>query len=304
MFGHEASGIIQSCGPGVTEVKPDDSVIVSLLRSCGECFFCDNNQTNLCEGVFQTDEPGRLRNNFGLIVHRGLRTGCFAEYAVVHQSQIVKIPQQLNAASASLIACGVITGFGSVTNVASVEKGDHTVVIGVGGVGINCVQAARINGAATVIAVDVNSKRLEVAKQFGATHVINPAECDAAELIRSLSSNRGADYVFVATGHPSATESVFRLVRRGGSVVLVGMPPDGEHMSFETVEFIDANQKLLGSKMGNSNLQSDVPKLISLCQSGSLELDELVTGTFSLDQINDAIEATRQGQGLRNVVVF
>ena len=304
IFGHEASGIITSCGPGVEHVKNGDKVIVSLLRSCGECFFCSQQQSNLCEHVFATDEPRRLQTVHGMAVHRGLGTGCFAEFSVVHQSQVVKIPDKLNVSSASLLACGVITGFGSVVNTASVKPGSHVVIIGAGGVGINCIQAARISSAATITAIDPNPDRLDIAKRFGATHAANPDQIDTAEFIDELTMNRGADFVFVATGHSDAADGAFRLIRRGGTLVLVGMPPAGTHLMLESVDFIDANQSILGCKMGGANLQSDIPKLVDFYQSGKLELDQLVSGKYSLENINDAIEATRNGVGLRNVVIF
>ena len=304
IFGHEASGIITSCGPGVEHVKNGDKVIVSLLRSCGECFFCSQQQSNLCEHVFATDEPRRLQTVHGMAVHRGLGTGCFAEFSVVHQSQVVKIPDKLNVSSASLLACGVITGFGSVVNTASVKPGSHVVIIGAGGVGINCIQAARISSAATITAIDPNPDRLDIAKRFGATHAANPDQIDTAEFIDELTMNRGADFVFVATGHSDAADGAFRLIRRGGTLVLVGMPPAGTHLMLESVDFIDANLSILGCKMGGANLQSDLPKLVDFYQSGKLELDQLVSGKYSLENINDAIEATRNGVGLRNVVIF
>ena len=304
VYGHEASGMVDSCGDGVTKVKPGDKVIVSLVRHCGNCFFCEHHQHNLCEHQFQTDEPRRLQASNGMDVHRGLRTGCFAEYAIVHQSQVVAIPNEMDYASASLLACGVITGFGAVVNIAAVEPGSHVVVIGAGGVGINCIQAARIASASSITAIDINTDRLTTAKLFGATDTVNSTDSDPADSIRELTDNRGADYVFVSTGQPEATAGVFRFLRRGGTLVLVGMPPDGAEFSMESVEFIDANQSILGCKMGNPNLESDIPKLIGLYDSGDLELDALVTGRFSLENINDAIESTRQGVGIRNVIMI
>ncbi|MDE0309995.1 MAG: Zn-dependent alcohol dehydrogenase [Acidiferrobacterales bacterium] len=304
VYGHEAAGTVEACGPGVTKVRPGDKVIVSLVRHCGGCFFCDHNQHTLCEHEFATDEPRRLQASNGIDIHRGLRTGCFAEYAVVHQSQVVAIPDEMDYASASLLACGVITGFGAVMNTAAVKPGTHVVVIGAGGVGINCIQAARIASAATVTAIDINPDRLATAKRFGATHTVDSSKSDAEDSIRQVTAGRGADYVFVATGHPEAVTGVFRFLRLGGTLILVGMPAEGSKFSMETVDFIDANQSILGCKMGNPDLDSDIPKLIGLYQSGELELDALVTGRFPLENINDAIESTRQGVGIRNVVMM
>ena len=304
VYGHEAAGIVESCGEGVTKVKSGDTVIISLVRYCGNCFFCNHQQVTLCEHQFQTDEPRRLQASNGMDIHRGLRTGCFAEYAVVHQSQIIAFPKELDHASASLLACGVITGYGAVVNTAAVQPGDHVAVIGVGGVGINCIQAARIASAASITAIDVISERLDVAKRFGATNAVNSLESDPAESIREITEYRGADYIFVTTGHPEATTGVMRYLRRGGSLVLVGMPPTGTKFEMESVDFIDANQTILGCKMGNPDPDSDIAKLIELYQSGDLELDPLVTGKYTLESINDAIESTRSGTGIRNVVMI
>ncbi len=304
LFGHEGAGVVDTCGSGVKKVKPGDSVVVSLLRSCGHCFYCTRQQWSQCEQTFATDEPNRLQLTDGTSINRGLGTGCFAEYAIVHQSQIVKIPDDMNPISASLLTCGVITGFGAVVNTASVSTADHVVVIGTGGVGINCIQAARLSSAATIAAIDVSQEKLNFAKRMGATHTINSVHEDSINIISKLTQQRGADVVFVATGHPSATQEVLRLLRPGGQLILVGMPSSDVFFTFETVEFIDANQSILGSKMGSSDLQSDVPKLTDLYRSGQLELDALVSSTYTLDNINEGIEATRAGIGMRNVVVM
>ncbi len=304
LFGHEAAGIVESCGAGVDHVKPGDRVVVSLLRSCGQCFYCSRQQWSQCEHAYSTDEPNRLRLTDGTSVNRGLGTGCFAEYAILHRSQVVRIPDSMNLTSASLLTCGVITGFGAVVNTASVNTDDHVVVIGAGGVGINCIQAAHWRSAATVTAVDISDDKLNYAKRLGATHAVNSTHTDPIEIISELTQQRGADSVFIATGHPAATKNVLRLLRPGGKLVLVGMPPNNVFFSFETVEFIDANQSILGSKMGSSNLQSDMTKLLNLHKTGKLELDALVSSTYPLERINDAIDATRAGVGLRNVIVM
>ena len=304
VYGHEAAGIVVSCGSNVTHVQQGDSVIISLLRSCGICFFCNRGLSNLCEYHFPTDQPRRLQGLNGIDIHRGLGTGCFAEFAVVHQSQVVKVPTDMKPSTASLLACGVITGYGSVVHTASVSPGDHVVVIGVGGVGINCIQAAAYCSAATVTAIDINEDRLISAKRFGATHAVNSQQDDPVDLILSLTDNRGADFVFVATGNPQASNRVFLMLRRGGKLILVGMPPVGADFKFEAVNFIDANQSILGCKMGACNLQSDIPELLNLYARGEFEIDELVSTEFSFENINDALDATRNGVGIRNVVVF
>ena len=304
VYGHEAAGVVESCGSNVTHVQEGDSVIISLLRSCGSCFFCNRDQSNLCEYHFPTDQPRRLQGLNGIDIHRGLGTGCFAEFAIVHQSQVVKVPNEMKPSTASLLACGVITGYGSVVHTASVGTGDHVVVIGVGGVGMNCIQAAVHCSAATITAIDVNEDRLNIAKRLGASHAVNPNQDDPVDLILSLTNNRGADFVFVATGSPQASNRVFLMLRRGGKLILVGMPPVGADFKFEAVNFIDANQSILGCKMGAGHLQSDIPELLNLYARGKLEIDQLVSSEFSFESINEALDATRNGVGLRNVIVF
>ena len=304
IFGHEAAGVVESCGAKVNNVNEHDTVLVSLLRSCGKCYFCKLKQWNLCNHSFSTDIPGRLQSEFGKNVKRGLGTACFAEYAIVHQSQVVKVEDSTNLISAALLTCGVITGFGSVVNTANVKANSHLAVIGIGGVGINCIQAAKLCNAASIVAIDVNNDKLNLAKQLGATHVVNPTNQSPLQTIMQLTESRGADFVFVATGNPSATTSAFTYIRRGGALVLVGMPEAGTKFTFESLDFIDSNQSILGCKMGSSDLQQDIPKLLNLYSEGLLDLDTLVSATFPFDQINDAIDATRNGIGLRNVVLF
>ncbi len=304
IYGHEAAGIVESVGLGVSNVNKSDHVIVSLLKSCGVCFFCRHGQTNQCSGHFETNEPGRLSNAEHNSIIRGLGTACFAEYAVVHESQVSAIPKDMDFSAAALLACGVITGYGAVTNSARVEPGSHVVVIGIGGVGVNSIQAAKISNSASVIAVDISDDRLQFAALHGATHTVNSSNSDPLPMILEITENRGADYVFVTAGIPQVINESFTLIRRGGTVVLVGMPPVGSNASFEAINFIDANQRILGCKMGESNLTTDIPMLLSLYHSGELKLDELVTKRYKFADINDALNDTRRGIGLRNVVVF
>ncbi len=304
IYGHEGAGTVSDCGANADDFQPGDRVIVSLLRSCGHCYFCKKGQFNLCENDFCTDHAGRLKSTTHMSVHRGLGTGCFAEYAIVHKSQVVKIPQNISFTSASLLACGVITGYGAVVNSAKIKPLSNVVTVGAGGVGLNSIQAAKIMGAQKIIAVDIDSNRLQAAKKFGATHIANSAIENVQSVVYELTDTRGADYVFVTTGNEHAINQSVSLLRRGGTAVLVGMPSIGVKGKFEAIDFIDANQSLLGCKMGNSHLATDIPKLVDLYQSGTLLLDELVSNTWSLEKINEAVDATRNGTGLKNIVVF
>ncbi|MGB0386707.1 MAG: Zn-dependent alcohol dehydrogenase [Ardenticatenaceae bacterium] len=304
IYGHEAAGVVEEVGPGVTLAKPGDHVVVTLIRSCGRCYFCTQGRPDICETKFPLDEKGRIYSKEGQPIFQSMRTGAFAEYVVVEQSQVVPVPKDMPLDRASLLACGVITGLGAVVNTAELPAGSSVVVIGTGGVGLNSVQGAAISGAHLIIAMDLLNSKLEAAKSFGATHTINPTEEEALEAVHALTEGRGADYVFVTVGSVKAIEQGITLLRRGGTLVIVGMAASGAKMQFEAVNFAYNSHRMLGSNMGSSRVRVDLPKLVTLYEQGRLKLDELVTKHYSLEEINDAIASVKRGEALRNVIVF
>lgn len=304
VYGHEAAGVVEQVGSGVTSVKPGDHVVVTLIRSCGHCYFCAQGDQHICETQFSLDANSPLHGEQDERVVHGLRTGAFAERVVVHHSQVVPIPHTLPFESASLLACGVITGLGAVVNTARVASGSSVVVIGTGGVGLNSVQGAVLSGARTIIAVDLADSKLAAAKDFGATHGINPQTEDTVSRVTALTDGRGADYVFVTVGSTRAIEQAVGLVRKGGTICIVGMPPSGAEAAFEAVDLADRAIRLIGSKMGSTRLQVEIPRLVELYQQGRLKLDELVSHRYPLEEINTAVASVRQGDALRNVIVF
>ncbi|NIR31476.1 MAG: Zn-dependent alcohol dehydrogenase [Gammaproteobacteria bacterium] len=304
VYGHEAAGIVQEVGAGVTALEPGDPVVVSLLRSCGACYFCTHHESHLCEGGFDSDDEGRLHGADGRTIHQGLRTGAFAERVLVHQSQAVRIPREVPLESASLLACGVITGWGAVVNTARVPAGAGVVVVGAGGVGLNSIQGAALVGADPIIAVDISDEKLDAAGCFGATHAINAGAGDVRTAVRALTGGRGADFAFVATGSATALEQSLELVRRAGTVVVVGMPAYGARVQIPAADFVGDAQRIVGSKMGSARLERDVPKLVALYLQGRLKLDELIDARYPLQAINEAVDAARRGATLRNVIVF
>ncbi len=304
VYGHEASGIVERVGPGVSLVKPGDHVVVTLIRSCGHCFFCAQGDPHICETRFPLDFSSPLHGDGGEKIVHGLRTGAFAEQVVVDASQVVVIPDSVPLDSASLLACGVITGLGAVVNTAKVAPGSSVVVVGTGGVGLNSVQGAALAGAKTIVALDLADGKLEAARSFGATHTINTANENALGKIQSLTGGRGADYVFVTVGSTAAIEQSVDFARRGGTICIVGMPPSGAMAAFEAVNIADSGKKLIGSKMGSTRLQIDMPGLVDLYQQGRLKLDELISERYPLEEINAAIDSVRRGDALRNVIVF
>lgn len=303
--GHEASGIVEEVGEGVTLTKPGDHVVVSLLRACGGCFYCTTGSPHLCEGKFALSQESRLRNMRGEPIIQGIKTAAFAEYSVVDQSQVVPLPDEVPLDSASLLACGVITGLGAVVNTAKVEPNSSVVVIGIGGVGLNSVQGAVLAGAHPIIAIDLLDHKLTAAKTFGATYTINAAQQEApAEIVKGLTSGRGADYAFVTVGSTAAVEQALSLIRRGGTVVLVGIPAESATIPLRIAHQVWNERRLLSSSMGSTRLSVDVPRLVALYQHGRLKLDELISARYSLEQINEAIESVEKGEALRNVIVF
>ena len=304
VYGHEAAGIVEEAGPGVSQAKPGDRVVVSLQRACGCCFFCAQGDPNMCETVFPLDRERRLHGKNGQAIFQGLRTGAFAEYVVVEQSQVVPIPEEIPMECAALLSCGVITGLGAVVNTARVPMGSSVVVIGTGGVGLNSVQGAALAGAQPIVAIDISNAKLETARAFGATHTVNPIQEDAGDAVRALTQARGSDYVFVTVGSAKAIEQGLGLLRRAGTLVVVGMPASGIKAEIEAVTFANNSQRMLGSKMGSARLGVDVPKLVALYLQGRLKLDQLITDRYPLAEINLAIAESKRGEALRNVIVF
>ncbi|HSW58833.1 MAG TPA: Zn-dependent alcohol dehydrogenase [Dehalococcoidales bacterium] len=303
--GHESAGVVDSVGPGVTTVKPGDHVVVSLVANCGECYFCLSAMPHLCEYPFPLKTESRFKNKKGQSLSQMFKVGGFAEYTIVDHSQVVKIPNDMEMDCAALLACGVITGFGSVVWRTEVKSMHSVVVLGAGGVGLNSVQGAAFSGAYPVIAVDVVDAKLEAAKIFGATHVINAKKTDAIAEVKKLCYGRGADYVFVTVGSGAAMTQGFRMTGGRGTCVIVGLPtPTDNTLSMSPFEFLDRERILTGSYMGSTNLQIGIPKLVELYKAGKLKLNELITNHYPLEKINIAMDEVLAGKALRNLIMF
>lgn len=304
VYGHEAAGVVEEVGPAVALLGPGDHVVVTLLRSCGHCYFCTGSESQHCETKLPLDLRSPLAARDGATIRQGLCTGAFAEQVVVDASQVATISREVPLDSACLLACGVITGVGAVLNTAAVRPGSHVATIGAGGVGLNCVQGAALSSAKVNIAIDVSPRKLAAAQAFGATDTIDPREENAQDAVRALTGGRGADYVFVAAGSAAAIEQGVTLVRRGGTLVVVGMPAGGVKVRLEAVDIADQAIRIVGSKMGSTRLQRDIPLLVDWYRQGRLKLDQLISGRYPLEQINQALESARSGAALRNVISF
>ena len=304
VFGHEAAGVVTEVGDGVSDFAVGDRVVITLVRNCGTCPCCERNLRGSCESTFPLDANGPLTAPDGAAVKQGLRTAAFAEEVVVEQSQMVKIGDDIGFDVASLLACGVITGYGAVTNTAAVPPGKDVVVIGTGGVGLNAVQGAALSGSKRVIAVDLSAEKLAAAKEFGATHVIDGSTEDVIKTVRGLTGGRGADFVFVTVGAVQAMKQSYVMLAPGGASVLVGMADMDARSTFNPLALSDSSRRILGSKMGHCDIRVDIPALIELYREGKLKLDELITHRYAFEDINTAMDNVRNGVGLRNVILF
>jgi S-(hydroxymethyl)glutathione dehydrogenase / alcohol dehydrogenase len=304
VYGHEAAGVVEEVGAGPGELAAGDHVVVTLVRSCGSCHVCRRGQPALCATTFALDERSPLRSSSGAAIAQGLRTAAFAEQVLVHASQAVRIPPELPLDRACLLACGVVTGYGAVVNAAQVGPGDSVAVVGAGGVGLNCIQGAALAGCDTIIAIDLAAERRAVATRFGATHVIDPAAVDAPQAVRRLTEGRGADCALVAAGATAAVEVGLQLVRRGGTVVVAGMPAAGAMVEFEPAALAHDGIRILGCKLGSGRPADDIPRLADLYLEGRLRLDELVSSRSPFEQINDELGSAARGEALRAVLTF
>jgi S-(hydroxymethyl)glutathione dehydrogenase / alcohol dehydrogenase len=302
--GHESSGYVDTIGEGVTAVKPGDNVIVTLLASCHQCVPCLTGHPSICEGEWPLMMGTRLHNKKGQALYTNKKMANYAECVIVDQSQLVKIPKDIPMDVAALLACGVITGFGSVVNRVQVKPMNSVVVIGTGGVGLNSLQGAFISGANPIIAVDISDTKLNAARSFGATHTVNSAKEDVVKAVKDLTGGRGADFSFVTVGSTAAMMQGFFMTCRRGTTVIVGAAPLKDSLTIPPIEFIEFEKVLTGASMGSTNISIDIPRMISLYQQGRLKLRELISNRYPLEQINEAFRNTEQGGALRNLIMF
>lgn len=307
--GHEGAGIVEEIGPDVTLVKPGDHVVLSLIPYCGHCFFCSNGKITLCDNTRTTMAKGlmldgttRIKKN-GQQVYQMAALGALAQYAVVPAMSCIKIPDNVPLDKACLVGCGVMTGVGAAINTAKVEPGSSAVVIGCGGVGLNVIQGCALAGAKTIIGIDLLDNKLEYAKQFGATHTINPSRDDLTKTVRSLTAGRGADYAFEVIGFAKTIEQAYACTRQGGTTVVVGVASREEMISIPAASML-TEKVLRGSAYGSARPHIDLPKLVDLYMTKKLKLDELVTRTYPLAEVNAAMTALEKGEVARSVIVM
>lgn len=302
IYGHEGIGKIAAMGERVDGLSIGDTVLVTLLRSCGCCNSCYQSKPGLCSSSYDR-MSGLISDSQGNPIEHGLATGAFAEKVVVDVSQTVRVPGTLPPEALCLLSCGVITGVGAVVNTASLRPGQTAAVIGAGGVGLNAIQAAHISGASKIIAIDLMQEKLNGAMTFGATHGVI-GDADVVETVRGITNGDGVDYVFVTVGSTAVYDMAWDYLAPGGTVVAVGLPHAGASAKYEPLAVGGAGHSLVGSLMGDTVLGRDIPWMIQLYLQGRLKLDELVSKCWPLEQINEAIVDTRSGAARRNVIIF
>jgi len=307
ILGHEAAGVVEAVGANVTLSKPGDHVILNFRPNCGWCRYCVSGRPVLCNG---SDTPRWVQFDGTTRLHRGdqainayARLGSFAEYAVVPQSAAVPVRKDMPLDRASLIGCSVTTGVCSVTNAAKVEPGSSVVVIGLGGVGLSVITGAVLAGAEQIVAVDMLENKLAYAREFGATHVIDASSGDTVAKILEVTKG-GADYAFDAFGSAATIAQCYDAVHLGGTVVVVGMAPEDQKVEINALSLPRTEKTIMGTWYGSARPWNDLPKMVDLYLEGKIKVDEMLTRSYPLDQINEAYEALERGENARAILTF
>lgn len=304
VLGHEAAGVVEQVGSDVTYVKPGDHVVSCISMFCGTCEFCLSGRPSLCQSpdhVRPEGAPPRLSQG-STRIHQCLRLSAYAEQMLVHERALVRIEPDVPLDRAALIGCGVVTGLGAVFNTAKVTPGSTVAVVGCGGVGLNCVQGAALAGAARILAVDRGPAKLELARRFGATDLIDASAGDAVAQVLDATSG-GVDFALEVVGRPDTVEQSFAMLRPGGVATIIGVLPEDAVITLPGVEFL-AERKLQGSSVGSNRFRLDVPRYLDLYRQGRIKLDELISSRVKLDEVNTAFDAMTAGTMARSVIMF
>ncbi len=305
VLGHEGAGIVEQVGEGVTNVKPGDHVVISFIPNCGDCFYCLHQEPYLCSGAKQDgnqfDGTSRVSKNGQRLFVMSF-VGIMAEYAVVPAACVVTIDKSYDFKVAALVGCGVTTGVGAAIRTANVQPGSTVAVFGCGGVGLNVIQGARIAGAVQIIACDLSLEKMQMAKEFGATHVIDPG-ADMVKQVAALTNGIGVDYAFDVVGNSKVIEQCIKATRKNGTAVLVGVGRLDDRFSVNSAILPFTAKTIKGCMYGSANFKVDFPLYLSLYRAGKLDLERLITRTYSLDDAPQAFSDMEQGKNARGVIV-
>jgi NDMA-dependent alcohol dehydrogenase len=311
VLGHEGAGVVERVGDGVTDLAPGDHVVISWVPQCGECFFCLRGEAELCERSMTTLASGGLLDGSTRFTSQGRplyqmsAAGTFSEVSIVPAIGAVKIPDDIDLRVAALIGCGVLTGVGAALNTARIRQGATVAVVGCGGVGLNVIQGARIAGAGAIIALDTNETKLRLAKEFGATASVDATQRDPVSQVMAMTGQRGADVAFEVIGLQQTIDQTIAMTRRGGQAILVGVPRMDAVVNVPAFfGVVLAEKTIKGCWYGSSNVRRDVPRLIEHYRAGDLKLDELISRTIGIEQVNEALEAMKTGELARTVIHY
>ena len=307
ILGHEGSARVLETGPGVTLVKAGDPVVLSFLPDCGACRYCANGRPNFCDGLLiyrgGTLADGSIRfHRNGQRVRHFNGVSSFSRYAVVPERAAVPIDPRVPLDKAALLGCAVSTGVGAVLFTAKVTPGSTMAVIGVGGVGLNAIQGGTLVSAGKIIAVDVHDHKLETAREFGATHVVNSRTTDPVQAMLDLTDGLGVDFVFECIGRPETVQQGFGALAKGGTAVAVGIAPKDALISIPPQQLVYGERRLIGSFYGSTRPRTDFALLVDLYLAGRLKLDQLVTREWKLSEINEAFRAMNAGEVARGII--
>ncbi|KXO96684.1 S-(hydroxymethyl)mycothiol dehydrogenase (plasmid) [Tsukamurella tyrosinosolvens] len=302
LLGHEAAGVVETVGEGVDHVVPGDFVVLNWRAVCGQCRACKRGKPQYCFDTFNATQKMTLED--GTELSPALGIGAFAEKTLVHQGQCTKVDPEADPAVVGLLGCGVMAGLGAAVNTGGVSRGDTVAVIGCGGVGDAAIAGARLVGARTIIAVDRDPKKLEWARELGATHTVNAAESDAVDAIQELTDGFGADVVIDAVGRPETWKQAFYARDLAGTVVLVGVPTPDLTLDMPLIDFFSRGGALKSSWYGDCLPERDFPQLVDLYRQGRLPLEKFVTERIGLDEVEQAFATMHRGEVLRSVVVL
>ena len=309
VLGHEGAGIVIEVGEGVTEIAVGDAVVSSFVSMCGKCRYCQTGRPQLCDQAAKAaytlpDGTVRTKDLQGRPLNIFSGCGVMAEVATLHTDNVVKIDRDIPLDRAALVSCGVMTGVGAVVNTARVEAGSIAVVFGADGVGLNAIQGCAIAGAAMIVAVDMADAKLEMARQFGATHTLNAkSEENVVKAIRKLTGG-GADYAFECVGYGEIAAQAYGVLRKGGTAVVVGVASQKDTTTLRTASLTFEEKTLTGSYFGSARPREDFPRLLALYRAKRLKLDELITRTYTIDEAPQAFADLASGKNARGVIVF
>lgn len=305
VLGHEGAGVVEGVGEGVESVAVGTRVALMWIPSCGHCHYCQSGQGHLCDNGDPLGKSSRLSLD-GDPVNHFLSTSAFADYVVVPQEGVLPLDEEVSLEQAALVSCGVVTGVGAVLNAARVPPGASVAVFGCGGVGLNVLQGARLAEAGRVIALDRLPDKLALAGKFGATDTLNVSDPDADVVgaVRELTDGRGVDFAFDAVGDALVFKQAYAATAKGGTVVVVGLPPVEQKLEVRGVSLVLQEKAVIGSFYGSMTPRDHLPRLLKLHQDGKLALDELVSHRFKLEEINEAFAALDQGALTRGLVTF